>query len=122
MTDFTENENPAASGIDPDIGLPYAFLEFQHHGAGAVHNIKAQPVCSTICGRRFAMRPYKHPGATWKGIQVFRRHSNETERAEPFELRFIVDNGAQRIQFLSPAFRQHILCFAYSTDNATAKT
>ncbi len=97
VSDLPEYNHLSALRMKPLPGLPDAFLELEHHGAGTVNEVDSDALGIGICLRRFAVRPDQQ-GLVARVLHVaepFLGDSDQTLFPEPFQLRFIVYYGTE---------------------------
>ena len=93
----SEYNHLSALRMKPLPGLPDAFLELEHHGAGTVNEVDSDALGVGICLRRFPVRPDKQGfrAGILDAAEVLKGNSDQTLFPEPFQLRFIVDYGTE---------------------------
>ena len=119
MANLSEDNDLSAKRFQPGVRLPDNPLQLKHHRTGAVYHPAPQFPGPGIGGGRFAM------GADQQGLA--RRHRIFRDRPQTFffqtlQLRFVVNDGAHRIQRLARMGPQELLGLADGADHATAET
>ena len=119
MANLSKDNDLSAKRFQPGVRLPDNPLQLEHHRAGAVDDAAPQFPGLRIGSGRFAV------GADQQGLT--RRHRIFRDRPQTLffqtlQLRFVVDDGAHRIQRLARMRLQELLGLADGADHAAAES
>ena len=123
MADLSENQKLPVPSVfmQPEIGFPDTFLQFQNDRAGTVDQPQPFPVCLPVSLRRLAMGPDQEGRTGFKAFQIVTPDRDKALPPQPVEFGLIVDDRTERVKAVLPFGGQVFLRFPDSADHAAAE-